>query len=82
MNLSQIMNGKGRVDIIILLRVIIAFIGIVLLLLGISDLSPSNFQRTGIGVIEILVGLALVVLGIRPASLKYILQGRIPTSGS
>ena len=76
------MNGKGRVDIIILLRVIIAFIGIVLLLLGISDLSPSNFQRTGIGVIEILVGLALVVLGIRPASLKYILQGRISTSGS
>jgi small neutral amino acid transporter SnatA (MarC family) len=76
------MNGKGQVDITIVLRVIIALIGIVILLLGISDLSPSNFQRTGIGVIEILVGLALIVLGIRPASLKYILQGRIPTSGS
>jgi small neutral amino acid transporter SnatA (MarC family) len=76
------MNGKGKVDIIILLRVIIAFIGIVLLLLGISGLSSSNVQRTVIGVIEILVGIVLVALGIRPASLKYILQGRIPTSGS
>lgn len=71
-------NGKGQAPIIIMLRVIIAIIGLVLLILGIGDLSSSNLQQTGRGVIEILVGLALVVLGVRPESLMYILHGRIP----
>jgi hypothetical protein len=61
MNMSQIKDVKGQGEIIILLRVIIALIGIMVLLLGISNLSSSNLQQTGRGVIEILVGFGLVV---------------------
>lgn len=80
MSQKKILNGKGQAPIIIMLRVIIAVVGLVLLLLGINNLSsPSTWQEGGAGLVKILVGLALVVLGIRPESLRYILQARIPT---
>ena len=68
-------NDKGQAPIIILVRVFVALIGVWLVISGLDALSASGpileqLSTTASGWIRTLVGLILILIGIRPQSVR------------
>jgi len=76
------MNNKGQFPIMNLLRVIIVVIGILLSLSGVGDLTSEvpitdlgqQISRATGGWIKILVGIAFMLIGVSPQSIRMIFR--------